>query len=253
MPRFSILSATFDNAPFLLHSYSSLYDQSFTDFEHLIQDGSGDSTIVEILKNLQDSRQKILRAKDDGIYDALNRAFYRSSGDIVGVLHSDDFFASRDVLDMVHQVFMENDAHIVYGDVQYVDRKSASKTLRTWRSQEFDRSKLKFGWMPPHTGFFIRRDIMESAGSYDNTFKISGDYEAMLRWLSLDNIRAVYLSKTIVKMRAGGASNGSIKKKLVKSREDRIAMMRHGIRPFWGLFCKNLRKLGQLSLMGERK
>ncbi|MDB9839766.1 glycosyltransferase [Planktomarina temperata] len=251
MPRFSILSVTFNSDQSLVDSFFSLYNQKFQDFEHIVQDGLSEEATLKLITEFTDVRQNLLSEQDTGIYDALNRAFSRSRGDIIGVLHSDDFYAKNTVLDRVNQTFIETNADIVFCDIQYVHKRLTNRVLRTWHSGKFSRSQLKFGWMPPHTGFFIKRDVMERAGGYDNKFRISGDYEAMLRWLLLDDIKAVHLPEMLVKMRSGGLSNGSLHNKCLKYLEDYIALKRHGMNPYLGIFFKNVRKLGQyFKMMG---
>ncbi|MGL4597689.1 MAG: glycosyltransferase, partial [Bacteroidia bacterium] len=168
---------------------------------------------------------------DQGIYDALNKGISLATGDVVALLHADDFYASSQVLKNVLTCFEENNCASVYGDLHYVDRTDISKIVRNWKSCPYSPDLFLKGWMPPHPAFFLRREYYQKHGPFDTQFKTAADYELMLRMLYRYKIGAVYLPQVIVKMRTGGVSNVSLKNRIRANREDRRAWKINGLKP----------------------
>ena len=185
---------------------------------------------------------------DGGIYDALNKGMARARGDVIGLLHSDDWLATPDVLAMVAQAFDQTSADAVYGDLQYVSAADPDKVLRHWKSGEYSPRLLQRGWMPPHPALFIRRQIYEAYGGYDTSYRIAADYDAILRWFGSGQMQVAYVPHVLVKMRAGGASNRSLANIVRKSREDYRALRSNRVGGLPTLAWKNLRKLGQFRV-----
>lgn len=206
--------------------------------------GSTDGTLA-LLAARPDARRHVESRRDGGIYEALNRAFSRSSGDIVGVLHSDDFLAGPDILARVSDAFAKTDADAIYGDLDYVAAGDTSRVVRHWKSGTFDSDRLRRGWMPPHPALFLRRRVIERLGGYDTSFRIAADYDAILRYFSDEEVRVSYLPGVMVKMRLGGESNRSLERILRKSREDYRALRRNDIGGMSALFLKNIQKIPQ--------
>ena len=210
-----------------------------------MQDGGSTDGTLALLAARPDARRHVESRRDGGIYEALNRAFARSSGEIVGVLHSDDFFASPDILARVSDAFAKTGADAIYGDLDYVAAGDTSRVVRHWKSGAFDSDRLRRGWMPPHPALFLRRDVIERLGGYDTSFRIAADYDAILRYFSDEEVRVSYLSGVMVKMRLGGESNRSLERILRKSREDYRALRRNDIGGLSALFLKNIQKVPQ--------
>lgn len=223
----------------------SLEEQTHSDWEHVVQDGGSTDGTLALLAARPDARRHVESRRDGGIYEALNRAFARSSGEIVGVLHSDDFFASPDILARVSDAFAKTGADAIYGDLDYVAAGDTSRVVRHWKSGAFDSDRLRRGWMPPHPALFLRRDVIERLGGYDTSFRIAADYDAILRYFSDEEVRVSYLSGVMVKMRLGGESNRSLERILRKSREDYRALRRNDIGGLSALFLKNIQKVPQ--------
>ena len=223
----------------------SLEEQTHSDWEHVVQDGGSTDGTLALLAARPDARRHVEIRRDGGIYEALNRAFARSSGEIVGVLHSDDFFASPDILARVSDAFAKTGADAIYGDLDYVAAGDTSRVVRHWKSGAFDSDRLRRGWMPPHPALFLRRDVIERLGGYDTSFRIAADYDAILRYFSDEEVRVSYLSGVMVKMRLGGESNRSLERILRKSREDYRALRRNDIGGLSALFLKNIQKVPQ--------
>ena len=184
---------------------------------------------------------------DEGIYDALNKGIKLATGDVIGLLHSDDIYFDENVLAKVALLFEEKNVGSVYGDLVYVDKKDTTKVFRYWKAGEFNENKLRKGWMPPHPSFFIRKEIYDRYGLYDTDFKIAADYDLILRFLGKHKISTLYLPEVLVKMRWGGKSNKSLSNIIQKSYEDYRALKKNTFNnPLLILFKKNLSKLPQL-------
>ena len=244
-PTFSIITVVLNRVTTICDALDSLYAQNFTDFEHVIQDaGSSDGT-AELLDAVADPRKLLISERDNGIYDGLNRALARSTGEIIGLLHSDDFFANDTVLGDVARRFELSGSDAVYGDLDYVAAANPQRTVRHWRAGEFEPRLLARGWMPPHPALFLRRSVFERWGNYDTTYQIAADYDAILRYFCKSEMTAAYLPKVLVKMRTGGASNHSLGHILQKSREDYRALRVNRVGGIGTLLYKNVRKLPQ--------
>lgn len=243
--KISILTAVWNRVATLGQALDSLEEQTHSDWEHVVQDaGSTDGTLT-LLAARPDARRHVESRRDGGIYEALNRAFARSSGEIVGVLHSDDFFARPDILAQVSDAFAKTGADAIYGDLDYVTAGNTSRVVRHWKSGAFDSDRLRRGWMPPHPALFLRRDVIERLGGYDTSFRIAADYDAILRYFSDEEVRVSYLPGVMVKMRLGGESNRSLERILRKSREDYMALRRNQIGGMGALLLKNIQKVPQ--------
>jgi len=187
----------------------------------------------------------LMSEQDDGIYDALNKGIAQSSGDAIGFLHSDDFYADDLVLERVGRMFEKTDVDGVYGDVDYVARNNPSRVMRRWRSGAYYPSRLGWGWMPPHTTLFLRRSVVTKWGGFDTRLRIAADYDAVLRYLKAGCIRLAYVPDVLVKMRVGGESNRSLSRVLRKMREDYVALRRNRVGGVGALVWKNVSKLPQ--------
>lgn len=243
--KISIITAVYNRASTIREAVESVEQQTHDDLEHIVIDGASTDGTLQELAASQHPRMVLFSERDSGIYDALNRGISRCSGDVIGLLHSDDVFASADVLRSVATCFEKSGADAVYGDLDYVSAEDPTRVIRHWVSGEFVRSQLGWGWMPPHPALFLRRAVYQSGGLYDTSFRIASDYDAILRYFSKPNFHAAYLPEVLVKMRMGGASNGTIARILIKSREDYRAIRKNRIGGAWTLAMKNLRKLHQ--------
>lgn len=230
----------------------SVQRQSYEDLEHVIQDGGSSDGTLDKIASLANHKTFVISERDFGIYDAINRGIARATGDVIGLMHSDDFFASNDVLTKVVAAFADPSVQGVYGDLQYVAAHAPERVVRHWRSGQFRHSKLKLGWMPPHPTLYLRRDVFDSFGVYDTSFSIAADYDAMLRYLAIGKIKLAYIPEVLVKMRLGGESNRSLDRILLKSREDFRAIRKNGVGGIGTLVVKNFSKLGQFIVKGEK-
>lgn len=250
--KVSVVTAVFNRVDLIADAITSVQAQSYSDIEHIIQDGgSTDGTLAKIA-GADKATIALISEPDRGIYDAINRGIERASGDIIGLMHSDDFFAHSEVIAKVAAKFSDPQVDGVYGDLQYVSASDSSRVVRHWISGEYSPRLLTMGWMPPHPTLYLRREVFERFGLYDTSFKIAADYDAMLRYLVKGGIRLAYIPEVLVKMRLGGESNRSLERILRKSREDYRAMRRNKVGGLGTLAAKNFSKIGQFLLKGQK-
>ena len=241
---FSIITPSLNSAEMIGDCLRSVAEQDIA-VEHLVVDGQSDDDTRDVIAS-QGFEGNLIVEPPTGIYPAINTGIQASSGEIIGVLHADDFYASKTVLARVRDAFNAPSVDACFGDLCYVDNADPSRIVRYWRAGEFKRSRFLNGWMPPHPTFFVRRKIYEDYGLYRADLGTSADYEFMLRVLYKHRLKAAYIPQVLVHMRAGGASNASWQARLAANRMDRRAWRVNGLKPLpWTTMAKPLRKLAQ--------
>lgn len=248
--QISIITAVYNRRDTLAQAIRSVQSQSYQNIEHVIQDGGSTDGSLDIIRDISDANTSLQSAPDGGIYDAINKGIARARGDVIGLLHSDDFLASTDVIAKIADALADPDIDGVYGDLQYVAAQDTSKVVRHWQAGPYSAKQLRRGWMPPHPTVYLRRGVFDRYGVYDTSYQIAADYDAMLRYLSTGNIRMGYLPEILVKMRTGGASNQSLGHILRKSSEDYRALRANKVGGFGALIAKNASKVTQFIKKG---
>ena len=243
--KITVITAVYNRAAYIAQAIQSVQTQSWDNVEHVVIDGASTDGTVQVLRSCLNAHAVWVSEPDKGIYDALNKGLVRATGDVVGLMHSDDFFADDHVLKRVAETFADPLVDAAYGDLDYVAKDDTSRIIRRWRSGEYNAAKLARGWMPPHPTLYLRRSVIERLGGYDTRYKIAADYDAILRYFGQGQIRAVYIPHVLVKMRVGGESNRSLAKIWLKTREDYSALRRNGVGGVGAIAWKNLRKLDQ--------
>jgi hypothetical protein len=176
----------------------------------------------------------------------MNKGIRLATGDVIGILNSDDIYIDGAVLSAVAKAFADPAVMTVYADLQYVEAGDLNQIKRTWITGPFHRNSFYYGWMPPHPTFFVRKEVYERTGLFNTDLRSAADYELMLRILLKYGVPAYYIPRVIVKMRAGGMSNASLRNRLRANREDRMAWKLNGLKPyFFTLYLKPLRKITQ--------
>lgn len=244
MTDITLITPTLNSAATIVDCVDSVAAQD-AESEHLIVDGgSTDGTLEKVAALKADLR--ILHQPARGIYAAINAGIEAAAGDVIGILHADDFFAAADVLSRVRAAFADPAVGACYGDLCYVDRADRARVIRYWRAGPYDPARFRNGWMPPHPTFFLRRAIYQQKGLYREDLGTAADYELMLRMLLRHGVRAGYIPGVLVHMRTGGASNRSLQARWRANRMDREAWRANGLRPYpWTMVAKPLRKVGQ--------
>lgn len=244
--KVSIITVSFNSAATIGDTLRSVNAQSHADIEHIIVDGGSTDGTVEVVRRIGTRVARLVSEPDRGIYDAMNKGLRLATGDLVGFLNADDMLADDSTIADIARAAAEHPtADAIYGDLVYVPKERPGSVLRYWRSGDFSRSRLRYGWMPPHPTFYVRTARLAELGGFSETLRIAADYDFMLRCLSRPGASAAYLPEVLVRMRAGGASNRSLPALLRKSREDLTALRRNGVGGWFSLACKNLRKLPQ--------
>ena len=245
--KISVVTAVMNGSGTLPAMLESLQAQTHLEVEHVVQDGRSTDGTLDLLRKIGHPQMRLQSAPDTGIYDAINQGIARATGDVVGLLHADDALAGPEVLTQVADALADPAVDGVYGDLQYVAQSDVTRVIRHWRAGRFSPAKLRRGWMPPHPTLYLRRAVFERAGVYDTSFRISGDYDAMLRYLTAGQVRLAYIPHIMVRMKMGGVSNRSFAHMIRKSREDYRAIRRHGVGGVGTLLAKNLSKLPQFA------
>jgi glycosyltransferase involved in cell wall biosynthesis len=244
----SIITATRNSVSFIADCMTSISQQDYKKFEHIIIDGASTDGSVDIIKKLLRTNSTFISEPDKGIYDAYNKGISLSTGEIIGFLNSDDFYASSKVLTQIAEAFNDPAVCAVYGDLEYVGQQDTSTVVRRWRGDQFNQKNLTFGWMPAHPTFYVRREWYSRIGGFDPNYKISADYLSILKLFSYSDFKSTYIPNCLVKMRVGGKSNKSISLMLRKSIEDWRALRscHTGLtKSALSLVCKNISKVKQ--------
>jgi glycosyltransferase involved in cell wall biosynthesis len=245
-PKFSIITVSFNSEKTIEDTIKSIVNQSYQTIEYIIIDGLSKDGTLKIIDKYKDKITVVISEKDNGIFDAFNKGLKLATGDVVGFLNSDDFYVDNTVIAQVARIFQEKNVDGVYGDLVYVNPKDTSKIIRHWESLNFDRKLFERGWMPPHPTLFVRKELYSKYGYFNTWMKISNDYEIVLRLFYKNNATAAYLPKILIKMRAGGNSNGTLKKRYLANKEDREAWKVNGLKmPVLFAILKPLRKITQ--------
>jgi glycosyltransferase involved in cell wall biosynthesis len=227
--KLSIVTPCLNNASTIGDTLESVASQSYRDVEHIVVDGgSTDGTLGVLAK--YSGQVKLIGGPDRGLYDALNKGVASATGDAIGVLNADDYLESATVLQAVHdELAAAPDAHGVYGDVVFVQPGDLQRVVRRYSSRAFRPWKLRFGWMPPHPGSFIRRAACATIGPYALDLKISADYEMFVKAMLVHHFKFVRVDRVLVRMRSGGISTSGLRASLRLNREIVTACRRNGV------------------------
>lgn len=242
-----MITAVYNRADTVADALASVQAQTWPTVEHIVIDGASTDGSLPILQAHRQHLAVLVSEPDKGIYDALNKGIGHATGDVVGFLHADDLFAEPTALARIAAAFADPDVGAVYGDLVYVRKSDPSRVVRYWRAGVYTPGCLEHGWMPPHPTLYVRRSIYERLGLFNTNFRISADYESILRILGRGGVRSAYVPEVLVRMRLGGVSNGSLRGLWRKSREDYAAMRLNGMGGLQTLLRKNVTKLPQFT------
>lgn len=244
--KISIITITYNSAETIEDTLKSVAGQDYANIEFIIIDGLSKDNTLDIVKKYQDKIAQFVSEKDGGLYFALNKGIEMATGDVIGFIHSDDFYLDKQVISKVMHTFKQSGADAVYGDLYYVDKGNTNKVVRKWKSGKYKDGMFLNGWMPPHPAFFAKRECYTKFGSFNTQLRSAADYEIMLRFIHKHKISLAYLPEYLVKMRTGGQSNASVNNRIKANNEDRMAWKLNGLKPrFYTLTFKPLRKILQ--------
>jgi len=247
--KISLITVTRNSAATVADTLRSVNAQSHPDVEHIVIDGGSSDATLAIVRAEGKRVATLVSEPDRGIYDAMNKGLRLASGDIVGLINSDDFLASADVLATVAAAFTDPDLDAVYGDLCYVSQTDTSKVVRYWRSAQFTPGLFSRGWAPPHPTLYIRRTVYERLGGFDLAYPLAADLELMARFFEVYHIRARHIPEVFVRMRMGGATNRSLRNIAMQNREIWRALNKHRLaRSMTGFALRKLWSRGRQFL-----
>jgi len=227
--KISIITVCFNSEKTIRNTIESVLSQDYHDVEYIIVDGGSTDQTMNIVREYS-SISKVISEPDDGIYDAMNKGVLSATGDIIGILNSDDLYEGSSVLSGIAVLFNKSSSiGLAFGNVVLVNPDDISQTVRRYESRNFKPWKLRFGWMPPHPATFVRRSVYQEYGMYDLSYKISSDYEIFVRWLLINRLEYAQINRTLVRMRAGGISTSGIRSSILLNKEIVKACRKNGI------------------------
>lgn len=245
--KISIITIVFNRKEFISDCIQSVLSQSYSNIEYIIIDGGSSDGTQEVISQFREKLAVFISEKDEGIYDALNKGIKYATGDIIGILNSDDMFYNSSAIEKVAKVFGTSSADLVYANGVYVEPYNLKKIKRIYPSRPFRKYFLNFGWIPLHTTIFVKKEVFKVYGIYNASFTIAGDYEISLRWFENDEIKKHYLNEWVVKMRLGGLST-TANLQLRKSKEDLRIIKQHKLNGYFTLAFKIGRKIPQFII-----
>lgn len=242
--KVSIITTCYNRETTIRDCIESLLSQDYPDIEYIVVDGASEDSSLSIINEYKNRITKIVSEPDKGMYEAINKGIRMATGDIIGLLHSDDFYYKPDRISLIVKEMIDTGADIVYGNGLYVDKCDPSKIVRKWMSKKYSKPRMKLGWLPLHPTVYVRRECFDKCGLYDESFRIAADSDFLIRYLYKENFKVGYLKRYIVRMRMGGLSTDP-KEMKQKWAEDIRLYRNHGFSPYWTLACKVLSKIPQ--------
>lgn len=242
--KISVITIVYNAQDTIKRSIESVISQNYNNIEHIIIDGGSTDNSLQIINQYKSHIKVLVSEPDKGIYDAMNKGIRLATGEIVGTLNADDFFADEGVISAVAQAFSGSRAGIVYGDLDYIN--AAGKIIRKWKSNKCGKNSFDWGFMPPHPTFYCKRDLFEKYGFYSLKYGSAADYELMVRFMHKGYIRSFYLNRVMVKMQVGGVSNSNLMNRVKAWSFDLKAMRENNVfLPVLAIVLKPLRKISQ--------
>lgn len=208
----------------------SIASQTYQNIEHLVVDGQSTDKTLHVVEANRHPGLIISSESDSGIYDAMNKGLSRATGEVIGFLNSDDFYADATVLEKVAAAFQDESVEACYADLVYVTP-DKSRVVRYWKSKPFAKGDFAKGWCPAHPTFYIRNSALQRFGMFDQSFKLASDVDFMMRYLESGAINSVYIPHVFVCMRVGGATNQSWGNVWKQNKEIFAALKKNGV-PF---------------------
>ena len=252
--KISVVMATFNSEATVGRAIDSFLAQTHHDAELIVVDGLSRDATCDRVRSYADDRIRLKSEKDNGIYDGINKGIHRATGDVIGLLHSNDLFASDTVLERIASAFEDSELDAVYADIVMFPPDNPEQVIRHYNSGGFRPERLKFGFMPAHPTLYLRRRVFETFGDYNPEYRISGDFEFVGRIFKDGTLKSQYFDEVWMKMQTGGASTGGLKSKYVLNTEILRACRSLGIQSTWlHMAAKYPMKLGEILWPGRAR
>lgn len=231
--KISVITATYNSAATVRDTFESMLSQDYQDIDYCVVDGGSKDGTIDIIREYEPrfkGRMRWISEPDKGIYDAMNKGLRMATGDVVGILNSDDYYTSNDILSTVAQTMSSSpEVDAVYADIHFINDGEPYKCVRYYSSAIFSPRMLRFGYMPAHPSFYCRKAVYDTCGEYSLDYKIASDYDMMVRMFYNHKIKAQYIKKDFVTMRTGGMSTQSFKHRILTTKEDIKACRTNGM------------------------
>jgi glycosyltransferase involved in cell wall biosynthesis len=230
MIKVSIITVSYNSAGTIRDTIDSVLSQDYPNLEYIIVDGLSSDGTQDIVLSYGSKISKFVSEKDKGLYDAMNKGIDLATGEVIGILNSDDLYLNSKIISEVASVFKKKNVGVVYGDLFYFKTGFPDTPLRYYKGGVFSLRRVRYGLMPPHPTFFIKKDVYEKYGKFDLQFTLSADFDLILRLLGVHKVPFEYLPSVLVKMRTGGKSTSSLKRTMIMNREDLESCRKYGIK-----------------------
>ena len=228
--KISVITVVFNAVDTIEDTIKSVMAQDYRDIEHIVIDGGSTDGTMDVVNQYREHLAMVMSEPDNGIYDAMNKGIDLATGDIIGNLNADDWYADNAVISRVANAFSENtDMDAIYGDIVYVTKNKPHRIVRYWQSQPYEEGLFEKGWMPAHPSFFVKREIYSRLGKYDLVLQIQSDFELTMRFMAVNKIKTLYLPGVMVKMRMGGVTNNRISNVIKGNLEAYKACRKNGL------------------------
>ncbi|MEO6850812.1 MAG: glycosyltransferase family 2 protein [Mucilaginibacter sp.] len=217
--KVSIITVVYNNEALIRQCIESVLAQDYKDIEYIVVDGASTDGTLAIINEYRQQISTLISEKDNGLYDAMNKGIIAATGDVVGILNSDDFFYDNDVLSKISLAFSDPLIDATISDIVFLKKNSTDKVARKYSSENWNPAKFAWGYMPPHPSFFVKRSLLNKFGLYKTDYKIAADYELLIRYFLVNKINWKYLPMITTKMSLGGASTKGFKSLLIINKE----------------------------------
>jgi glycosyltransferase involved in cell wall biosynthesis len=245
--KISIITVVYNNERTIRDAIQSVIGQSYKNIEYVIIDGNSKDNTVNIINEYKEKIGFFVSEKDNGLYDAMNKGIQNCTGDVIGILNSDDLYQDFNVIESVMEQFNNDpELDILYGDLVYVKSDDTNKVVRNWKSKEYYNNFFENANVPPHPALFVKNHVYKQAGLFDLQYKLAADYELMLRMFKKHNFKSKYINRLIIKMRLGGATNQSVSNIVNQNKEILKAWKNNNLgAPFYLMPLRILKRLAQ--------
>lgn len=248
--KVTIITVVFNGEKYLKDCIESVLYQDYKNIEYIVIDGGSTDRTLSIIESYRSQIHYFISEKDKGMYDALNKGIKVATGNVIGILNADDMLASSNVISAIVNEFNKKDADGIYGNLNYIDLSSSKKIIRRWVSNQFVKKDILLGWMPAHPTLYLKKELFTHFGNYSLDFGTAADYELMVRFLYVHQVKARFLDKLIVNMRVGGMSNSSLKQRYLAFINDYKAIKKNSLPcPLITIFFKKIIKLQQFFIL----
>lgn len=244
MIKVSIITSCYNREATIRDAIQSVLSQDYPHIEYIVVDGASQDNSLSIIGEYKDKIATIISEPDRGMYEAINKGVRAATGDIIGLVHSDDFLYSTSTISNIVNFIVSQQADIIYGNGLFVEHDDTSKVVRNWISGTHTNIKMRRGWLPLHPTVYMRKDCLGQWGLYDESYKIAADSDLLVRYMYKSPFKISYYNDYVITMRMGGLSTDP-KRMKQKFSEDKRVYKSHGFNPLWAICCKMISKIPQ--------